>query len=157
MRKKEPVERELTPSASKLYIIFSVIADRIAMPPFEFYKTTRIINENKIFIRDLSQCWYHDGLPGISWDIGSTAKFIKDDIQALNPEKVFLLATLWADSPQYSSLIWLRVARLLRLLRKTLFVVLSDCCIKIAAGGNKYLTLIGAALIKKRYLIYVIF
>jgi hypothetical protein len=91
MSQATPIERELSPDASNLYIFFGGIAAGITMPPFEFYNAAKIINENKIFIRDFGQCWYHNGLPGISNDIYSTANFIQKEIQSLNPQKVFFV------------------------------------------------------------------
>lgn len=53
--KNKSIEVELSPEGSNLYIFFGGIRAGIAMPPFEFYNSSRIINENKIFIRDISQ------------------------------------------------------------------------------------------------------
>lgn len=61
------------------------------MPPFEFYRSSKIIDENKIFVRDFTQCWYHAGLPKISSDIHSTAGFVHNEIQRLSPEQVFFV------------------------------------------------------------------
>jgi len=91
MNKNEPVEIELSTNGTNLYIFFGGIAAGIAMPPFEFYNSSKIINENKIFIRDLAQCWYQDGLPGISNDIHSTAKYIQRQIESLKPKKIFFV------------------------------------------------------------------
>jgi hypothetical protein len=91
INKEKPVEIELSPGVSRLYVFFGGIAAGIAMPPFEFYNSSKIINEHKLFIRDFRQCWYHDGLPGISHDMHSTARFIEKEIEKLNPEKVFLV------------------------------------------------------------------
>lgn len=88
MNKNEPVKIELSTNGSNLYIFFGGIAD---MPQFEFYNYTKRINENKIFIRDLAQCWYQDGLPGISNDIHSTAKYIQRQIESLKPKKIFFV------------------------------------------------------------------
>lgn len=91
MSEAKPIERDLISGASKLYIFFGGIGGQIAMPPFEFFKAAKIIDENKIFVRDLRQSWYQDGLPGISADIYSTARFLEKEIQDLNPEKVFFI------------------------------------------------------------------
>jgi len=91
MNRKEPIEFDLSTNRKKLYIFFGGIKARIAMPPFEFYKSSKIINESKIFIRDFYQCWYHAGLPGISHDIHSTSKYIEKQIKSINPEKVFFV------------------------------------------------------------------
>jgi len=87
----KPIEIESSPNGSNLYIFFGGISAGIAMPPFEFYNSSKIIDENKIFVRDFSQCWYQDGLPGISEDINSTAKHIQCLIEEINPEKIFFV------------------------------------------------------------------
>lgn len=87
----QAVEKEFRESASDLYIFFGGIAAGIAMPPFEFFNAAKILNENKIFIRDFSQCWYHSGLPGISVDIDTTAKFLWQEVHSINPRKVVFI------------------------------------------------------------------
>ena len=91
MIENKPVELMLTSGASRLYIFFGGISAGISIPPFEFYNASKIIDENKIFIRDFSQCWYQDGLPNISEDIYSTANYISKEINKLSPEKVFFV------------------------------------------------------------------
>ncbi|HED15647.1 MAG TPA: hypothetical protein ENI64_02330 [Gammaproteobacteria bacterium] len=91
MIENKPVELWLSPGTSRLYIFFGGIAAGISIPPFEFYNASKIIDENKIFIRDFSQCWYQDGLPNISEDIYSTANYISKEINKLSPEKVFFV------------------------------------------------------------------
>lgn len=87
----EPIEVELSENGNNLYIFFGGIAAGIAMPIFEFYNASKIINESKIFIRDLSQCWYQDGLPEISKDICSTAQHLNSQIETIKPEKVYFI------------------------------------------------------------------
>lgn len=91
MSQTESIERHFCPEASNLYIFFGGIAAGIAMPPFEFYNAARILEENKIFVRDVTQCWYHNGLAGESRDILSTAEWLKNEIRKLNPERVFFV------------------------------------------------------------------
>jgi len=85
------VERLLSPESEKLYFFFGGMKSIIGMPPFEFYNASKILNENKIFLRDLSQCWYHCGLQGISNDIDTTTKFIQKEISKINPTKVYFV------------------------------------------------------------------
>jgi predicted esterase YcpF (UPF0227 family) len=85
------VEVQLSEKSKNLYLFFGGIAAGIAMPPFEFYNSAKIIDENKIFIRDFEQCWYQKGLPGISNDIQSTAKYIQKWIKKIKPEKIFFV------------------------------------------------------------------
>lgn len=89
--KNKSVEIELSKSGQNLYIFFGGIAAGIGMPIFEFYNYSKIMDENKIFVRDFSQCWYQDGLQEVSKDINSTAKFLKNKIEAISPEKIFFV------------------------------------------------------------------
>lgn len=87
----ESIKIEVSDNRNNLYIFFGGVAAGIAIPPFEFYNASRIIDENKIFIRDFYQCWYQNGLPGISQDIHSTATHIKHLIEEINPNMVFFV------------------------------------------------------------------
>lgn len=87
----KPIELELSPTGNHLYIFYGGIAAGIAIPPFEFYSSSEILDENKIFIRDFNQSWYQNGLPGISKDIDSTATHIKHLIEEINPNRVFFV------------------------------------------------------------------
>ncbi len=87
----EPIEIELSENGSNLYVFFGGIAAGIAMPVFEFYNASKIINDHKIFLRDFSQSWYQNGLPSISNDIYSTAQFLTSQIEDIKPEKVYFV------------------------------------------------------------------
>jgi len=91
MQNNSPVEKLIVPGSQKLYVIFGGIAAGLNMPPFEFYKSAQILNENKLFLRDLHQCWYHKGLDGISTDIDSTAIYLENEIGALQPNELFFI------------------------------------------------------------------
>lgn len=87
----KPIEVELSTDGSSLYFFFGGIAAGIGMPPFEFYNSSKIIDENKIFIRDFSQCWYQNGLSKKSKNINSIAKYIEYQIKEINPKKIFFV------------------------------------------------------------------
>ena len=87
----DSVEIHLSEKGSDLYIFFGGIAAGIAMPVFEFYKFSKILDQNKIFIRDFNQCWYQGGLPGITKDVFSTATYIKSQIENIKPDNVFFV------------------------------------------------------------------
>jgi len=74
--------------STSLYVFFGGIAAGITMPPFEFYNAAQVLSENKIFVRDFRQCWYHAGLPGFSTDIYSTARYLERQIARIAPEEV---------------------------------------------------------------------
>lgn len=89
--KEAAIREELTPGSKKLYFMFGGIAAGLAMPPFEFYSSAKIIEENKIFLRDFSQAWYQNGLPGVGHTFYSVGDFIEQKIAELEPEEVFFV------------------------------------------------------------------
>jgi hypothetical protein len=74
-----------------LLIAFGGIAGALAIPPYEFFGLTRDLDINKIYLRDLSQTWYHSGLPGISRNIEETASFLKRKASEASTDKVVLV------------------------------------------------------------------
>ncbi len=91
MREYKSVETLICNGSKVLYFFFGGIHASIAMPPFEFYKASEIIEENKIFLRDFDQSWYHAGLKDKSINIDTTAMYIENTINNIRPEKVFFV------------------------------------------------------------------
>jgi hypothetical protein len=90
-KKETSIDVDLSRNGKSLYIFFGGIAAGIAMPPFEFYSYAKIIDENKIFVRDSKQCWYQNGLGNLSSDIGTTVKLLKEHIDKINPERIYFV------------------------------------------------------------------
>ncbi|AAU91957.1 hypothetical protein MCA1751 [Methylococcus capsulatus str. Bath] len=86
-----PVLEELIPGSRKLYLIFGGMRGALGIPPFEFYESARILNESRVFFRDLSQTWYHAGLPGISSNIPETVRYIERIIDKSPAEEVVFI------------------------------------------------------------------
>ena len=91
MKAEKAILEELIPGSKKLYFIFGGVAAGLAMPPFEFYTSAKIIEENKIFLRDFSQAWYQNGLPGVGNTFYAIGDFIEKKIAELEPEEVFFV------------------------------------------------------------------
>lgn len=72
-------------------IAFGGIGGALAIPPYEFFNLTHNLDVNKIYMRDLSQTWYHSGLPGISKNIDETAFFLRRKIGESDTNKVVVL------------------------------------------------------------------
>jgi hypothetical protein len=83
----QPVDLHLTSGSERLYIFFGGISTGIAMPPFEFYNSAKILKYSKIFIRDFEQSWYHAGLRGIGSDLHSTCDYLRSVIQGARPSR----------------------------------------------------------------------
>ncbi|WP_286162468.1 alpha/beta fold hydrolase [Methylobacillus flagellatus] len=71
--------------------MFGGIKGALGMPPFEFYKSCSMLQESRIFFRDLSQRWYHAGLAGISNDIAGTVRYLRDTITRIQPTQVVFI------------------------------------------------------------------
>lgn len=85
------MEFDEVPGSKTLYIFFGGMAAGIAMPPFEFYRAGQIVQENKLFLRDFAQCWYHRGLSGYSRDIPSTLAYLRQRVAASGAQRVVLV------------------------------------------------------------------
>lgn len=83
-----PVLEEFVPGARRLYIVFGGIAGNVGMPPFEFYKVARILDQSKLFVRDPAQAWYQRGLPGIGPDVASIGAWLTARIAASGAQEV---------------------------------------------------------------------
>lgn len=88
---KESIIKEFNDKSNMLYIFFGGINARIGMPPFEFYNSAKIIDENKVFVRDFSQSWYQSGLKGTSINIQETVKCIETIVHEIQPEHIFFV------------------------------------------------------------------
>lgn len=86
-----PVLEEIHPGSKRLILAFGGIKGALGMPTFEFYQSANLLQDSKIFFRDLSQNWYHAGLPGISRDIDETCDYIRSRIDALQPEEILFI------------------------------------------------------------------
>lgn len=54
------VEIEVRPNVKSTMFMFGGIAGGFDIPPFEFRSITASLNVNRVFFRDLGQCWYQD-------------------------------------------------------------------------------------------------
>ena len=60
---EDPMSVDMSDASSTLLIAFGGLRGRIGMPPFEFLRLTGEIPVKRVFVRDLRQAWYHEGLP----------------------------------------------------------------------------------------------
>jgi len=80
---------DIVPESNKLFITFGGGGGGIIIPPFEFYKSLKIVHENKIFIRDINSSCYQCGLPGLADNIFDLGELINNKITEINPKEVF--------------------------------------------------------------------
>lgn len=60
----------------------------LGMPVFEFYNALKGIECDKIFIKDINQSWYHQGINDAYSDINQLAAYLKDLIEKNEYKKV---------------------------------------------------------------------
>lgn len=56
--------------------------------PFEFFNLTKDVPVKKIYVRDMKQAWYHDGVPGVADSVDGVAKHLRRLIEKQKPRKV---------------------------------------------------------------------
>jgi len=86
-----PVSEDIIPGSKKLFLFFGGIAGAIGMPPFEFYRASRILQYSRIFLRDAGQSWYQRGLPGIGEDAHAIGDYLRDKIQESGASEIIFI------------------------------------------------------------------
>lgn len=86
--------------SKKTLIVFGGMATIPSMPPKEFFASFREKNINIIYVKDFQQCWYQNGLMGLTDDIQSTVDYLK----SLIPSRTNKLACLGTSAGGYASI-----------------------------------------------------
>jgi pimeloyl-ACP methyl ester carboxylesterase len=86
-----PVSEDIIHGSEKLFFFFGGIAGAIGMPPFEFYRASRILNHSRIFLRDHSQSWYQRGLPAMGDNAYAVGTFLQDRIRQSDASKIYFV------------------------------------------------------------------
>ncbi|MGR8933587.1 MAG: hypothetical protein ACU837_04265 [Gammaproteobacteria bacterium] len=87
-----PIERRFFSNVNKTVIVFGGMLTRLGMPPAEFLKTFIDKKINVLFIKDFKQCWYQQGLLGISDNIEMTIDAIKTHLPS-NQKNIYTVGT----------------------------------------------------------------
>ena len=85
------VSLDIIPGSTSALVAFGGRAGKFGMPPFEFARLTKDLPANRIFIRDLQQAWYHQGLPGIAPDLPGIASYLRKELRRLNVDRVLFV------------------------------------------------------------------
>jgi hypothetical protein len=74
-----PLSLDLASESRTLLLACGGMVGRIGIPPFEFFSLTGEIPVKRLFVRDLRQAWYHQGIP----DHGSTIAAVSNSLRLL--------------------------------------------------------------------------
>jgi len=81
-------ELELSSGSNSLCIFFGGIAGGLSIPPFEFYKSAKILDDHKLFVRDLRQTWYQRTPELSDPSVNGMAEYLRNVINSVEPEDV---------------------------------------------------------------------
>jgi hypothetical protein len=82
---------DATPGYSTLLVSFGGIANKLPIPVFEFMRALDPFQINKIFIRDFKQCWYTNGIEGISKNPFETIEYLRKLISTYGSKRCVFL------------------------------------------------------------------
>lgn len=87
------VDLHITEGKKPLFVAFGGIAQQLHMPPFEFknFLTSNFGDVNFIFIRDMEQAWYFNGISGLSTNFDTNVEGIKKLIDDVEHSKVIFI------------------------------------------------------------------
>lgn len=103
-----PLTHEIVENTDAAYLVDQIFKDEILiisfafvawhnLPQFDFYgRTKKLANLaqksiNRILLRDVSNTWYHRGIPGLGTDINEVAHSLKQLIKKISPSKVITI------------------------------------------------------------------
>jgi pimeloyl-ACP methyl ester carboxylesterase len=88
-----PLSLDMSRDSHTLLIAFGGMRGELGIPPFEFFKATAGFPIKRLFVRDLSQAWYHRGIPGCGPTIGETAESLKRLIAEHDVDRLVVAGT----------------------------------------------------------------
>jgi hypothetical protein len=79
---------DLESDAPTWLLLFGGRAGGMGLPPFEFFKVTKGIPTKRLFVRDLEQAWYHQGIAEAGTSIAETATYLKGVIDGQEHDRL---------------------------------------------------------------------
>ena len=68
-------------------VAFGGLANGTDDPPFEFVRQTGDLGVHRVFVRDLGQCWYQQGISGMGGDVVAAAAALSAVLDELSPSR----------------------------------------------------------------------
>lgn len=92
-RAAAPVLVERGRNDSVLVIAFTGGLDKLSLPVYEFFDTTKLLGYSRILLRDQYRQHYQRGIDDLRPDFPSLVAYLKEEIARLRPEKVMCIGT----------------------------------------------------------------
>ncbi|MEM9952034.1 MAG: hypothetical protein AAF846_10560 [Chloroflexota bacterium] len=82
---------ETASDSNTLLIAFGGISGGLEMPVFEFFNITSSLATKRLFVRDLEQAWYQNGLPAIASDVDGVLAYLRQEITEANVKRTVIV------------------------------------------------------------------
>lgn len=89
--KCDGIVTDFSVDSKAMLITFGGIRGRFGMPIFEFFNLTANFDSQKVYLRDLEQVWYQNGITGIGKNVDQVALYINNLVRNQNTERVVLV------------------------------------------------------------------
>lgn len=86
-----PLAARFQEGSESLLVAFGGIGGAMGLLPFEFFSVTKDILSSKLFVRDLFQSWYHQGLKGVADGMWATRGLLETMIQQSGAKRVVFI------------------------------------------------------------------
>ena len=87
------VERLQGGGPAPVLVTFGGISGGLFGPPFEFLRQSDGLQVHRVFLRDLEQCWYQRGVPGLGDDVVEVAESLDALIEDLGATRRVFVGT----------------------------------------------------------------
>jgi pimeloyl-ACP methyl ester carboxylesterase len=87
----DPILADYSSDTRDMLITFGGISGEIGVPVFEFFKMLSGFPVKKLFLRDVRQAWYQDGVPGFGNTVDEIATHLKDQIAQQGSNRVVMI------------------------------------------------------------------
>jgi hypothetical protein len=84
---------DLSTERDTLLVCFGGLEGGFLGPPFEFLRMTGTISTNRVFVRDLEQCWYQLGIEGLGTSVDETARSLSKLISDSGSRRTVFVGT----------------------------------------------------------------
>jgi len=81
------VDRATGDGPLPVLVAFGGLANGADQAPYEFVRQTGALGVHRVFVRDLGQCWYQEGLPGTAGGVDAAVAALGDVLDGLGASR----------------------------------------------------------------------